>query len=330
MKELNIKHSKILIGESFVNFMQYIPNNKVIIVTNDKVNSLYGKHFSDIPKIVIGQGEQIKNTDTIKYIINKLIEHQADRTTFLLGVGGGIVCDITGFVASIFMRGIDFGFIATTLLAQVDASIGGKNGVNFADYKNIVGTINQPKFVICDYTMLKTLDNNDLNCGFAEIIKYAIIDAPDMFLSLEENSSKALSLDYQYIEDVIFKCVEIKCDIVSNDEKETGERRKLNLGHTYGHAIEKITHIPHGNAVSIGLVMAGKLSVEKQMLSELDYQRIVKLLTLFKLPINTDCSMSEIRKNLIMDKKRESNYINFILINKIGDVEIIKIDIKDL
>lgn len=330
MKQFSIKKSKIVLGESFKNFEKYLPKKQTIILTDNKVNHLYGSFFSNYPLIEIGQGEPIKNIDTVLYILQKLIDFNADRHTFLLVVGGGLVCDIGGFVASIFMRGIEFGFISTTLLSQVDASIGGKNAVNFQEFKNIIGVFNQPSFVICDFEMLKTLNKSDLNCGFAEIVKHSIIDDKKMFEFLEKNTKKALNLDQKVIEKLILKSIKIKSKIVNKDEKETGERRKLNLGHTYGHAIEKLQKIPHGNAVSIGLAMAAKLSVEKKILKTIDYQRIIELLLNLELPIKTNCEKNKIVEKLFMDKKRQKDFIHFVLINKIGEVSVKPLFIKEL
>ena len=178
MQKITIKgktKSEILIGESFVNTSRYLPKKNVIIITDDNLHKHYSNDFPDFPVIKIGTGEQIKTLQTIEHIISQLIDLQADRKTFLLGIGGGIVCDITGFVASIYMRGINFGFVSTSLLSQVDASVGGKNGINFNSYKNLIGNINQPKFVICDIEMLYTLPKKEIKNGIAEIIKHSII-----------------------------------------------------------------------------------------------------------------------------------------------------------
>lgn len=330
MKRFSIKKSKIVLGESFKNFEKYLPKKQIIVLTDNKVNGLYGHFFSNYRLIEIGQGEGIKNMDTVLFVLNKLTDFKADRHTFLLVVGGGIVCDIGGFVASIFMRGIAFGFISTTLLSQVDASMGGKNGVNFLGFKNIIGVFNQPSFVMCDVAMLNTLSKKDLNCGFAEIVKHAIIDDEKMFAFLEENTQKALDLDPEVIEKLILQSIKIKAKIVNKDEKETGERRKLNLGHTYGHVLEKLLKIPHGNAVSMGLVMAAKLSVEKNMLSAFDYERIVRLLKALELPTAADCEHNKMLDTLLMDKKRENDFIHFVLINKIGQVSIKNLSIHEL
>lgn len=334
MKELVIKgsvsNSQLLVGEDFKNFKKHLPNKKIIVITDDKVNGFYGQYFMDYPLIVIGQTEKNKNLETISYILEKLLEFEADRSSFVLAVGGGIVCDIAGFAASTYLRGIDFGFISTTLLSQVDASVGGKNGVNYKGFKNMVGVFNQPRFVICDPNMLKTLDKDDLNCGFAEIVKHTLISDSEMFSFLESNSSKALDLDTQVIEKLVFNSVEIKAGIVNKDEKEKGERRKLNLGHTFGHAVEKVLGVPHGNAVSIGLVVAAKLSMNKGLLNEVDYNRIIKLLKALQLPVTINSSKEDIIKALGVDKKREGDTIHFILMEGIGKVRIENISLSEL
>ncbi len=334
MEKLTIKGSQsdstLLIGESFHNFKKYLPNSKVIVLIDDKVRGIYGKYFSDYDIIEIGQTEKIKTLSTIEFILEQLLKLKADRSTFLLAVGGGIVCDIGGFAASVYLRGIDFGFISTTLLSQVDASVGGKNGVNFRGFKNMVGVFNQPKFVICDPEMLKTLNTDDLNNGFAEIVKHTLIADAGMFTKLEQNVDKALSLDAAFIEELVLNSIKIKAGIVNKDEKEKGERRKLNLGHTYGHAVEKVLGIPHGKAVSIGLAVAAKLSYSKNRLTQNELQSIVNLLTSLKLPVKISEKHNEIIDALVMDKKREGNSINFVLMNGIGNVTVELIGIDEL
>ncbi|MGE4289358.1 MAG: 3-dehydroquinate synthase [Salinivirgaceae bacterium] len=335
MKKLIIKgersESQILVGESFLNFTRYLPKNRqVIVLTDDRIQELYGSHFTAYQTIVIGQTEKVKTLSTVEVVINQLTEFETDRSTFLLVVGGGIVCDIGGFVASTYMRGIDFGFISTTLLSQVDASVGGKNGVNFNGYKNIIGTFNQPKFVICDPQMLATLKHDELINGFAEIVKHTLIADKSMFYWLSQHFEKALSLDSATIEKLVYNSVSIKASIVNKDEKEQGERRKLNLGHTYGHAIEKVFQLSHGNAVSIGIVVAARLSMEKGLLSSVDFQQIIQLLKNLKLPVDIPDNHEKVLQALTMDKKREGALVFFILINGIGQARIEPIELKVL
>ncbi len=314
-----IVRSQILIGESIANFREYLPVNRTIIITDKAVHNLYSNHWHDLPVVLIGQGEAIKTPDTVQMIIAKLLELNADRNTFILGIGGGIVCDIAGFVASIFMRGLRFGFISTTLLSQVDASIGGKNGVNFEGYKNIIGVFNQPEFVICDPAVLRTLDRSEISNGLAEIVKHALIADAEMFDFIEQNADGLLNLENDVIHKLVVRSVEIKSAIVNRDEKETGDRRKLNFGHTFGHAIEKVAGISHGKAVSIGMVMAAGISMETGYLSSDEFQRIVNLLQKLELPVRHDLDMAAIIDAIEKDKKRADSSIHFVLLNNIGE-----------
>jgi len=258
--------SEILVGESLLKLAEYIPAENTFIITDKNVYNLYQSHFPRMPMHIIEPGEASKSFKVAEDIFRWLLQNNADRNSFIVGIGGGVVCDLAGFVASTYMRGVNFGFVSTTLLSQVDASVGGKNGIDIDGYKNIVGTFTQPKFVICDTAMLSTLPITELRCGFAEIVKHTLIDDKPMFEMLEANFHKALSLEKQVIEELIINSITIKAKIVSLDEKEAGERRKLNLGHTWGHAIEKITGIPHGEAVSIGLAFTAWLSEKRGLL----------------------------------------------------------------
>ena len=255
------KKSQLLIGEKLSNLPQYIGDRKTIIVTDSNILKYYkDKLPQGIPVIEIGLGETHKTLKTIEFIMGKLVENEADRTTLLIAVGGGIVCDVAGFAASIYMRGLSFGFVSTTLLSQVDASVGGKNGVNYEGYKNMVGVFNQPDFVICDDEMLKTLDPEEFRSGFAEIIKAGAIKNAALFEYCKNNASKALKYDKETLTHMIYESVLMKAKVVEADEREKGERRLLNFGHTFAHAIEKKTGILHGKAVSMGMVLAAKAS----------------------------------------------------------------------
>lgn len=333
MKTLFVKgqnnKSSVLIGNSLNELDNYLTEN-TIIITDTKVNSLYRNYFNNFNIIEIGIGEKNKTLKTVNYIYEKLLEYRADKTTFLLGFGGGIVCDITGFVATTFMRGVRFGFVSTSLLSQVDASIGGKNGVNFDGYKNIIGSINQPEFVICDPSTLKTLASKEISNGFAEIIKHALIANLELFKLLQANSKKALNLDSKMIENIICESIKIKSGIVKIDEFENNERKKLNFGHTFGHAIEKNYNFSHGQAVSFGIAIASKLSYKKGYITLDDYNSIILLLKQYKLPIHYKFDYSLLLESIINDKKREQETISFILLKKIGVAKIENITLKEL
>jgi 3-dehydroquinate synthase len=334
MKTLEIhgsaNKSTIRVGEKLQNLGNHIPGENVVIITDVNVKRFYQNNFPPHPVITIQIGEKIKNLDTVCNIYGKLLEFGVDRSTFIIGIGGGIVCDITGFVASTFLRGVKFGFVSTTLLSQVDASVGGKNGVNFKGYKNIVGVFNQPEFVICDLNLLSTLPEKEVLCGLAEIVKHAAIGDANLFRYLEENYQKALALDAAVIERIVYDSVVIKSAIVNKDEKEKGERRNLNFGHTFGHAIEKTTGVRHGVAVSAGMVMASELSVKKGHLQAKDAQRIKNLLRDLKLPISLQADRKTVLDALKKDKKRQGDLINFVLLEGIGKPFVDKISINEL
>ncbi len=334
MKVVNIKShprdSVIMIGERLDNLRKYTPLETPIIITDTNVLECWGKHFPQGDVIAIGTGEKIKTFDTVRYIYEQLLKLEADRSSFIVGIGGGIVCDIAGFVASTYLRGVRFGFVSSTLLAQVDASVGGKNGFNFGGYKNIVGVFNQPEFVICDLNLSKTVPQKEILSGFAEIIKHGVIADKNLFIYLEENRDKALALDLAVIERLVHDSVIIKSKIVNQDEKEKGERRKLNFGHTFGHAIEKITKVRHGEAVSAGMVLASELAVKKEALAVEDSNRIADLLDKYGLPGRLKFDCKEVLETLRMDKKREGDLIYFVLLSEIGNAYVEEIAIQEL
>jgi len=326
----NTGHSQIFVGERLQNIASYLDHKQVIIITDENVAAIYEKDFPKADVIKIGTGEGVKTIQTVEQIYQRLIELEADRSVFLLGIGGGIVCDITGFAASTFLRGVGFGYVPTTLLAQVDASVGGKTGVNFMGYKNMVGVFNQPEFVVCDPHVLKTLPQRELVSGFAEIIKHAAIADESYFSFLEKNITKALALDPEILQQIIYDSVVIKADVVNRDETEKGERRKLNFGHTFGHAVEKTAGIPHGEAISVGMIVASLLSMNKKMLTEKDVDRLKNLLVLFNLPIEIKADKAKMIDALARDKKREGDDIYFILLPGIGRAVVEKITLAEL
>lgn len=334
MKIVNIKgagaDSVIMIGEQLQNLAEHLPVKTPIIITDGNVQKCWGRQFPPGPVIAIGSGEQIKTIDTVRYIYEQLLTLEADRSSFIVGIGGGIVCDIAGFVASTYLRGLRFGFVSSTLLAQVDASVGGKNGINFGGYKNIVGVFNQPEFVICDLNLLKTLPQSEILSGFAEIIKHGTIADKELFAYLEKNCDQALALDRAVIEKLVYDSVIIKSSIVNRDEKEKGERRKLNFGHTFGHAIEKIAGVRHGEAVSAGMVLASELGVKRGGFSRKDSDRIAGLLDNFGLPVRLQFNGQKVLQAIRMDKKREGDQIYFVLLSKIGKAYVEEIAIPEL
>ncbi|MFW6132096.1 MAG: 3-dehydroquinate synthase [Candidatus Aminicenantaceae bacterium] len=334
MKKLELNasngNSLIIIGESLKNFPHYIKAQKTIIITDHQVRHFYGNLFSQFHTIEIGAGEQIKSIETVEKIINRFLELELDRSSFVVGLGGGIVCDLTGFVSSIYMRGLSFGFVPTTLLAQADASIGGKNGINFQNYKNILGVFNHPKFILCDPKLLKTLPKEEILYGIVEIIKHALIKSPSFFNYLENNWNSLLSLNPTHIEKALFQSIEIKAQVVSLDSLEAGERRKLNFGHTFGHALEKLISIPHGKAVSIGMMASARISKKLGMLSSSELNRIQSLLLNLKLPVDLPVNREALMDIIKKDKKRQDKEIYFVFLQGIGNAQVKKISYKEL
>ena len=322
--------SRILIGERLANLQRYVPLAKPIIITDVNVGQLYPLESMASDVITIGTGEEIKTLDTVRDIYAHLVSSGADRSAFIVGIGGGIVCDITGFVASTFLRGVRFGFVASTLLAQVDASVGGKNGVNFKGYKNMVGLFHQPEFVICDPELLKTLPRKEISCGLAEIVKHGAIADADLFAYLEQQAEDILALDRKAIEKLVLASLGIKSSIVKRDETEKGERRLLNFGHTFGHAIEKVTGVAHGEAVSMGMVIASALSVKKGLLSAEEDQRLRVVLQNLKLPTRLAAHPQKILDAIAKDKKREADQIHFVLLNGIGSALVDQLTLEEL
>jgi 3-dehydroquinate synthase len=328
--KLKNRQSNVIVGECLNNLEKYLKGRSNFIITDKNVNDIYADRFPPCPVYVIEPGEKSKDLNVVALISRWLLDQGADRSSFITGIGGGVVCDLAGFVASTYLRGIRFGFVATSLLAQVDAAIGGKNGVNLDGYKNMVGTFTQPEFVICDVDLLISLPHKEFISGMAEVIKHALISDRHQFAHLEEFSDAILAKERNEMEHMVGHSARIKAAVVENDELEKGERRKLNLGHTWGHAVEKVTGMPHGEAVSVGLAFSARLSRKKGLLNEMEEGRIIKLLTDYELPVRTDSDPAEIFEALVRDKKKEGGAIHFILMKGIGETVIESIRVEEL
>ena len=319
----NYDKSKIMVGESINNLLDYVPqeyHNSMVIITDLNVEKFHKNKFPNAPVITIGLIEKVRTQTTVDYIVSELLKIGADRHWFLVGIGGGIVCDITGYVGSVYMRGVKFGYVPTSLLAQVDASVGGKTGINFQNYKNIIGVFNQPQFVICDLDVLKTLPVEELKNGLVEAIKHGLINSLSLFEFIESNWSKIVEGDKAALYHIVLTSIEIKSKIVILDEFEKGERKKLNLGHSYGHAIESLSGISHGSAVAIGLVFAVNLSVKMGFCSTEVVRRIETLLHALKMETVCALPKEELIQHVLKDKKRKQDEIDFVFINNIGGV----------
>ncbi len=303
-------------------------DSKVAIVTNTKVAGLHLKYLlerieaKELYVITLQDGEEYKNQQSIDYILEALFNHKFNRSSLLVAFGGGVIGDMTGFAASIYQRGIDFVQIPTTLLSQVDASVGGKTGINNKFGKNLIGAFYQPKAVYIDAHFLSTLPKREFAAGVAEIVKMAVTFNKEFFEFLEShdlNDEENLKLAIKY-------SVETKARVVSEDEKEKGLRAALNYGHTFGHVIEKETGYKkylHGESVAIGIVMANKLAVRLGMLTEEEAKRIKRVLERYELP--TSYAIEDVERfyeAFFLDKKSGDSKIKFILPRGIGDVEI--------
>ena len=318
-------------ASSISKLKEIIDIKNAVFITDENVFNAHSKRFKNYNTIVLKAGEKYKVQQTVDSIIDQLIESGADRKTILVGIGGGVITDITGYAASVFLRGIKFGFIPTTILGLVDASIGGKNGIDVGVYKNMIGTIKQPSFILHDISFLKSLPEEEWHNGFAEIIKHACIKDAAMFAELEQNSFEKYRRSKKLLSNLIQRNALLKCKVVQQDEFETGDRKLLNFGHTLGHAIENTLQIKHGHAVSIGIAAAAKIS--KQIFGFKDAEKVTALLQKYYLPITAKFNTDKTLEIMLSDKKNFGGSIHYVLLKKIGKAAIhaLQIDeVKDL
>ncbi len=293
-----------------------VDKEHAVMITDENVYAAFSKKFRGCDTIVLKPGEDFKVQATVDSIIEQLIDFKADRKTFLIGVGGGVVTDITGYAAAVYMRGLRCGFVPTSVLAMVDAAIGGKNGIDVGIYKNLVGTIRQPEFLLYDYSFLKALPEAEWINGFAEIIKHSCIKDAKLFGELEKNKPAFYRKNKEALAKLIKRNVEIKSSVVQKDEFEKNERRLLNFGHTLGHAIENMYELSHGQAISIGMTAACHIS--QALTGFKQTEKVVKVLDQYGLPTYAEYDTKEAMSVLNMDKKREKGTMNYVLLEKIG------------
>ena len=311
--------------------MPVLSGRQLMVVTNttvsplylDKVVQLLSVHC-DVDTIILPDGEQFKNLDTLNRIFTALLEKTHSRKTTLVALGGGVVGDMTGFAAASYQRGVDFIQIPTTLLAQVDSSVGGKTGVNHALGKNMIGAFHQPTSVFIDIDTLTTLPDRELSAGIAEVVKYGLIRDADFFVWLEENMDALVSRDNQALTYAVRRSCEIKAEVVAKDEKEGGLRAILNLGHTFGHAIETAKGYGvwlHGEAVSAGMLMAVDLSVRLGWIDSSVAARTEDLLVRAGLPISSpdDMTPEQFLSLMAVDKKVVDKQLRLVLLTKLGE-----------
>ncbi|MFA7116117.1 MAG: 3-dehydroquinate synthase family protein [Bacteroidales bacterium] len=294
--------------------------------------------------ILVDATERKKSMETCESILSKMIEWKLDRSVFVVAIGGGITTDLSGFISTIYKRGLHFGFVPTTLLAQVDASIGGKNGVNFANNKNMVGTINQPEWVFISPKYLVTLKERDLHSGLAEMLKTFILFDADMYkeavllfsnkvnIDNVNNDNSINDIDYSKVLKFIKKSAEYKSEVIKRDEFETGERRVLNLGHTFAHAIEMESSFSHGEAVSVGIIIVAEIAVKKKMSSLSFLEMLKKDFKNCGLPISWPSGIKKenLKKHILNDKKVNRNQIHLILPCGLEDVKDVLLPISEI
>lgn len=321
-------------NQLYNNFDDININNKdICIVSDENVSKLYMEQIiielkqkvNKIVTFVIQPGEKSKNINTANELYDFLIKEKFDRKSILIALGGGVVGDLTGYVAATYLRGIDFIQIPTSLLAQVDSSIGGKTGIDFKGYKNMIGAFYQPKVVIINTSTLKTLPKLEFTSGMAEIIKHALIKDLNFMNWLEEHNESVQQLNQHDLKTMIYKSDIIKKEIVELDEKEDNIRALLNFGHTIGHAIEKIKlfSLTHGQCVSIGMVASAYISFLRGYINEFDLKRIESILRAYNLPTRTaDINSKQIIETTKSDKKVRAHVLHFILLNTIGKADI--------
>jgi 3-dehydroquinate synthase len=310
---------KTILDAAFEHIEDFHSQEKIIILTDETIFTLHEQKFKNYRVIKIDGTEKNKTQTTIDSVISQMLEMDIDKSFMLVGVGGGVVTDMAGYIASIYKRGIKLGLVPTTILGMTDAAIGGKNGVNVGLYKNMVGTTYRAQFILYDFRFLETLPKLEWINGFAEIIKHACIKDAAMFDELDANNIDYYFNNKNAIATLIEKNVALKTAVVVNDEFETGERYLLNFGHTFGHAVENLYNLPHGHAVSIGMIMAAKVSEEINNFDSTSKEKLIKILQKYGLPVALQIDNAQVLSSLKKDKKRAGDAINFVLLNSIGD-----------
>src|SRR5690554_5727935 len=334
--ELGERSYPIVIGEGVLGeyeLSNYVRGSQVMIVTNDVVAPLYLEQakacFPDktVDVVVLPDGEKHKDWQTLNLIFDALLENQHTRRTTLVALGGGVIGDMTGFAAACYQRGVPFIQIPTTLLSQVDSSVGGKTGINHPLGKNMVGAFHQPEVVLIDTDSLQTLPPREVSAGLAEVIKYGLIRDTVFLDWLEQTMSQLVAFDSEALAEAIFRSCACKADVVAQDERESGIRATLNLGHTFGHAIETFAGYGnwlHGEAVGTGMIMAADLSLREGTISPTDYDRIVQIILKAGLPSRPPEQMTpaDFMSLMAVDKKNVDGKLRLVLLKAVGEAEV--------
>jgi len=321
--------TEILVGEGLSSDLTSLQPEPILLV-DEHVLCQHHDIFESFRTVTLPSGETYKTLQTVENVYRELVELEADRSALLVGVGGGLATDLAGFVASTYLRGVSFGFISTTLLGMVDASIGGKNGVNLDGYKNMVGDFRQPSFVWCDLSLLGTLAHREYVSGIAEVIKYGAIWDASFLDYLEEHMEALLKQDLGVLEHVVTISAAIKVKVVEKDERESDLRRILNFGHTLGHAIERHHKILHGEAVAMGMILAARLSNQLKLLPVTEVERLEKLISAAGLPVDMRLDPEELFLNIRKDKKKSGQEVHLVLLDGMGSTVILPKELKEL
>lgn len=323
----------ILIGEGMLgkyDLSSYVGGSQVMIVTNDVVGPLYLEQAKacfpgkTVDTVVLPDGEKHKDWQTLNLIFDALLQKRHTRKTTLVALGGGVVGDMTGFAAASYQRGVPFIQIPTTLLSQVDSSVGGKTGINHPLGKNMIGAFHQPEVVLIDTDSLQTLPPREVSAGLAEVIKYGLIRDTAFLNWLEQGIGQLVARDSKALAEAILRSCACKAEVVAQDERENGLRATLNLGHTFGHAIETFAGYGnwlHGEAVGTGMIMAAELSVREGAISAADYERVVHIIRLAKLPVLPPAEMTsaDFMNLMAVDKKNIDGRLRLVLLRSVGD-----------
>ncbi|SJZ85945.1 3-dehydroquinate synthase [Selenihalanaerobacter shriftii] len=322
------------LGQSLID-LDIKAGTKILIITDKRVNDLYGSEINqrleetdfEFKIIVVPEGEKSKSLNMTKVLYDEAVDFGLDRSSLIIAFGGGVIGDLAGFIAATYMRGVPFIQIPTTLLAQVDSSVGGKTAVNHEAGKNLIGAFYQPELVLIDLEVLNTLDQRDVRSGLAEVIKYGVIWDKEFFNYLQANHKEIKELDLDVLAKVIQRSCQIKAEVVAKDEKELGLRAILNYGHTIGHAIEALAgygEYRHGEAVAIGMISAMELAYKLDMVTKEEVEAQTELINNFGLPTTINkLRLDQIISKTKQDKKVKDGEVNFILPNSIGEVEIV-------
>ena len=330
---LGARSYPLYIGEGLLGLdllRQHVRASQVLVVTNETIAPLYLQRVLDgldglqCDTLVLPDGEQHKNLATLETIFDTLMAKRHSRTTTLVALGGGVIGDMVGFAAACYQRGVDFIQVPTTLLAQVDSSVGGKTAVNHPRGKNMIGAFHQPRAVVIDTAVLDTLPEREFAAGMAEVIKYGLIRDPEFFQWLLDNQAALAARDTAPVAEAILRSCRNKAEVVAADETEQGNRALLNLGHTFGHAMETFTGYRdwlHGEAVSAGMVMAARMSLELGWLKQADLDRVSDSLAAWKLPVTAPEGMAraDFSELMALDKKVQNGRLRLVLLNQIGD-----------